>query len=314
MLEDGRSGRRGGGARTRPSSSRSCASPASSTPGRYGLVVILAGVVAGLRGEQVELARDPALRRRATSPGRTTRTPAIATAPTSSSPATGLDGRLVRRRCWRSSAIRSWSSATRRRSRSTSTPTSPRRRWRCSTAPGRSATLDIADMHEQVAERSRAARGRRGARRRRRRQRRGHAASSSRGSARSSSTAARRFNPPTKDLLAAIRGARRRGARAAELAQRDHGRRGGGASSAAKRRRVVACATPSRPGSRRWSSSIPPRSPSENAERLDAGARRGPGRRRRARRARRRRGPLPPGDSVGFAGDEVVAWGGAGRR
>ena len=42
------------------------------------------------------------------------------------------------------------------------------------------------------------------------------------------------------------------------------------------------------------------------------GARRGRHRRRRPGRPRRRPGPLPQGDAVGFAGGEIVAWGGAG--
>ena len=107
------------------------------------------------------------------------------------------------------------------------------------------------------------------------------------------------------------RGARRGGARAAQLAERDPGRRGGGAAvrEAGSRRRLAA---PSRRRWRRWSSSTPS---GRRGERRAARGRRS----RRSARARSRRprattpqGRFVRGDAVGFAGDEVVAWGGAG--
>ena len=56
-------------------------------------------------------------------------------------------------RGWRGSATRCWWSATRRRSRSTSTPTSRRPPWPLFEGAGEVTNLDVADMREQIAER-----------------------------------------------------------------------------------------------------------------------------------------------------------------
>ena len=104
--------------------------------GGHGLVLILAGVVAGLRGRRrAPLPRSPTTSRRAPACP-TTRTAATATAPTSSSPA-AASAAASSCRGWRGSATRSSSSATKRRSRSTSTPTPPRPRSRSSTGSAR---------------------------------------------------------------------------------------------------------------------------------------------------------------------------------
>ena len=104
--------------------------------GGHGLVLILAGVVAGLRGDGGGAAggRRTTSRRAAACP--TTRTAATATAPTSSSPA-AASATASTCRGWRGSATRSSSSATTSPSRSTSTPTSRRRRSRSSTGSAR---------------------------------------------------------------------------------------------------------------------------------------------------------------------------------
>ena len=131
--------------------------------GGYGLVLILAGVVAGLRGDGA-----------AVPGGRPPRAAAAQPAPPRGQPLPLLHqlhrlrqrARQPRSSCRgsRGSATRSWSSATRRRSRSTSTPTSPRPRWPSSRGSARSTNLDVADMREQMAERSaRLAAGRTGA-------------------------------------------------------------------------------------------------------------------------------------------------------
>ena len=103
--------------------------------GGHGLVLILAGVVAGLRGDGAELPEVPTTSRRGPACP-TTRTVATATAPTSSSPA-AASAAASSCRGWRGSATRSSSSATKRRSRSTSTPTSPRPRSPSSRASAR---------------------------------------------------------------------------------------------------------------------------------------------------------------------------------
>ena len=104
--------------------------------GAHGLVLILAGIVAGLRGEetpQVEIPEQAPAR----SPPPSTSTPAFSTASTSSSSARAWRPASSSRRCERS-ATRCWSSATVARSGSTSTPTSRSGRGRSSTAAGRS--------------------------------------------------------------------------------------------------------------------------------------------------------------------------------
>ena len=104
--------------------------------GGYGLVLILAGVVAGLRGDGAEL---PEVAHH--------EAPRLQPAPPRGQPLPLLHQlhRLRQRprqrasscRGSRGSATRSSSSATRRRSRSTSTPTSPRPRWRSSRGSAR---------------------------------------------------------------------------------------------------------------------------------------------------------------------------------
>ena len=104
--------------------------------GGHGLVLILAGVVAGLRGDGAEAARGRRTTSRRAAACPTTRTAATATAPTSSSPA-AASATASTCRGWRGSATRSSSSATTSPSRSTSTPTSPRPRSRSSTGSAR---------------------------------------------------------------------------------------------------------------------------------------------------------------------------------
>ena len=104
--------------------------------GGYGLVLILAGVVAGLRGDEDGGAGGQPPRGAAPQP-----------APPRGQPLPLLHQlhRLRQRaraaatscRGWRGSATRCWSSATRRRSRSTSTPTTPRPRSPSSRTPAR---------------------------------------------------------------------------------------------------------------------------------------------------------------------------------
>ena len=120
--------------------------------GGYGLTIIFAGVIAALRGaeppplEHYSPARvtQPAARTpRPTATARTSRSPARTSSPSPWIAAARAPRRLA---C-------SWS-ATRTRSRSTSTPTSPSAPPACSTASATVSRLDVADMHEQVEQRT----------------------------------------------------------------------------------------------------------------------------------------------------------------
>ena len=189
---------------------------------------------------------------------------------------------------------------------------------RCSTAPATVSRLDVADMHEQVAERDE-----RLAARRRRRGRAarcgalavvagdGHAARCS--TALGAHVARRRPDAEPVDLRPAgrhPRGPGRGGRRAPEQPQRGHGRRA--RRRAVREGRRASCRRArSRPGWPPRSRSSPtaprPRTPrrcSDGARRTSAPARVAPGgARRRARAASR------VGDAVGFVDEELVAWG-----
>ena len=187
-----------------------------------------------------------------------------------------------------------------------------RPRWRSSTDAGDVSQLDVADMREQIAERTRASAGRARARPSPSSRAAG-CASCTRGSARSSSTAARPSTPrsttcsprihevPAEEVLVL-----------SQQSERDHGRRAGGRAlgQAGPGRSLRA---PSRRAWPRWSSSTQPRRSTTNAERIDGGAGGDPRRVGRARPpATTPRAGSCSGDAVGFVGDEIVAWGGAG--
>ena len=173
--------------------------------GGHGLVLILAGVVAGLRGDDGEL-------------------PEIAhhEAPRLSRPhhedsrfryctnfivsGSGLDAARLPAAAGGRSATRSSSSATRRRSRSTSTPTRPEAAMALFEGAGEVTNLDVADMREQIAERD-ARLARRPHRRRRGRRRRGPRAALRRARRR---RRPRRRDAQPLDLRAARRDPRRR--------------------------------------------------------------------------------------------------------
>ena len=104
--------------------------------GGYGLVLILAGVVAGLRGDGGRGARGRPPRGAAAEPPSSRGQP-LPLLHQLHRLRLGPRPRATSCRSSRASATRSSSSATRRRSRSTSTPTSPRPRWRCSRGPAR---------------------------------------------------------------------------------------------------------------------------------------------------------------------------------
>ena len=91
-------------------------------------------------------------RRRCTAPSTSRR--ASATARTSRSRAESLDARPLRPRARDSWATRCWSWATTARCACTSTRTTRTPRRRCSTDAGEVSRFDVADMHEQVADRS----------------------------------------------------------------------------------------------------------------------------------------------------------------
>ena len=276
--------------------------------GAHGLVVILAGVVAG-----------PARRRRGLAGGAALLPGGRHPPPPRGQPVPLLHelhrhrhraSRAARSsRCWRSSATRSWSSATRRPSRSTSTPTSRRPRWRSSTGRARS----VSSTWPTCASRSPS--GPRGCRRGDARPwpslRAAGCGSSTRAWARSSSTGARPSIP--RSTTCSPRSTRcppRRSwcfpnnpnvvmaaERAAELSD--------------KEARVVPC-TSQQAGVAALVELDPTASIDENAERMGdalAGIRAGsvaPAARDDAK------GRFVKGDAVGFVGDEIVAWGGAG--
>ncbi len=116
--------------------------------GALGLVVIIRGMISGLAGEQVQLPEIPHYAAARLDQVHT-RTPRFGTAPTSSSPATASTATRSSPGS-SSSAIRCSSSATRRRSRSTCTPTIPAPQGAVR-RDGEVTHEDIADMHEQVA-------------------------------------------------------------------------------------------------------------------------------------------------------------------
>ena len=190
--------------------------------GGYALVVIFAGIVAALRGDEPPALEHHAPGARHPSPAPLLDLPLLhqlrGHRPAGSS-------RAASPRRSRRSATRCWSSATRARSRSTSTPTSPSRRSRCSPAPATVSHLDVADMRAQVARAGAPARRGRALRRARGRRERRH---------RRPLPEPRRARPRRRadaeplDLRAARRDPRRAGRggrRAAQQPERDHGRR-----------------------------------------------------------------------------------------
>ena len=220
----------------------------------------------------------------------------------------------------RRSATRCSSSATARRSRSTSTPTSPSRRPASSPARARSR----ASTSPTCTRRSPSATGGRLDGRRRpaagaaasgRRHRRRACAALFEGSARTSLDGGPTLNPSTYELLAGIHDVP-----AEEVvvlpnsAERDHGRRA--------RRRAVGEGRPRRRRRARSRPGWPPRSRS-TPDRDAADERRGDGATRwtpsapaasRPPRARTPHGRFAVGDAVGFVDDELVAWGEPARR
>ena len=162
--------------------------------GGHGLVLILAGVVAGLRGDGAELPEvahhEPP--RRSLPHHEDSRYRYCTNFIVSGS---GLANREFLPRLEGARRL-----GPRRRRRGDAQGPRPhrrrrRRRWRSSTGSARSTNLDVADMREQMAERD-ARLARRPHRRRRGRRRRGPASGSSPSSAPTSSPAARRSTPP----------------------------------------------------------------------------------------------------------------------
>ena len=158
---------------------------------------------------------------------------------------------------------------------------------------GEVSHLDVADMTEQVQQRSRAARrGGAGVRRARRGHRLGHAGAvrgPGRGGAR------RREHAEPVDLRAAGRHPRRprRGRRRApQLAERDHGRRARRRAGREDRPRRRLALDAGRPRRRRRARPVARRGGQRRGDARRARAR--PHRRGHGRRPRRRRGPLPP--------------------
>ena len=261
----------------RPSSSTCWPRPGWSTPARYGLVVILARD------------RRRAARRARRAPGGRPPRAARQTAPAPRRQPLPLLHELHRhRRGPRRALLRHAPRGDRRlgagrrrpgdAARSTSTPTSPRRPWRCSTAP---ATCS-GSTSPTCASRSRRASARLGAGAHRGRR----GGSGRRDAALFEELGAHvvdggpTLNPSTYEILAGIHEVRRRGgARAAQLAERDHGRRGGG--EAVREAGVASSPSP-----------------------LPAGGAGGAGRARpRARRGRR----TPSGSSAALGGDPLPA-------
>ena len=275
--------------------------------GGYGLTIIFAGVIAALRG-----ADPPPLEHyspaRITQPAARTRPP-TATARTSPSPA-----RTSRPAPWIARLERLGDSVLVVGDAHTLKvhvhTDEPERATGLFDGVGAVSRLDVADMHEQVEQRTPARpRGARHLRRARGRQRRRHArALRGHGRAR----ARRRRDAEPVDLRAAgrhPRGARRGGRRPAELAERPHGRRA--------RRRALGEARPRRPDAL---DGLRPR----------GRGRAGPVQRRAARNAAAMEetlssacapaaSPRPPATTpraasaaatrVGFIDEELVAWG-----
>ena len=222
-------GRQGGRASAGPSSCAVLREAGVVDAGAYGLTVIIAGVLAGAarrapRRSSRTSTRRRALHRpehesRASATARTSPSPARASRPVASSPLLEEIG---------DSVLVVGDDRTLRVHVHTD---EPERAVALFDGAGEVSRLDVADMHEQVAERTarlarrrrrrptRTLRGRRG------RQRRGHEALYEELGAHVVDGGAT-MNPSTYELLAGIHAApRRRGDRAAEQPQRDHGRR-----------------------------------------------------------------------------------------
>ena len=120
--------------------------------GGHGLVLILAGVVAGLRGDDAEAPEVPQYEPpKLTQPHHEDSRYRYCT----NFIVSGSGSRTAAScRGWRSSATRSWSSATTPRSRSTSTPTTPEAAVALFDGVGEVTKLDVADMRAQMAERN----------------------------------------------------------------------------------------------------------------------------------------------------------------
>ena len=223
-------GRQGGGRARARAAAPCCARPGVVDAGAYGLTVIIAGCLAALRGAGRAAARAP-VRARGAAPARArvVELPLLHQLRRHRRRAS-TRARFVARARGRS-ATPCWSWATTARCACTCTPTTRTPRSRCSTRAGEVSRFDVADMHEQVADRSarlagdgaaerpRHLRGRGGG------QRRGGEAPV-RGARRAGG--GRRPDDEPVDLRAAgrhPRGAGRRGGRAAEQPERDPRRR-----------------------------------------------------------------------------------------
>ena len=297
-----------------PSSWPCCARPGVVDAGAYGLTVIIAGCLAALRGEAAPRARAP-VRAGGAAPARArvVELPLL------------HELRRHRRRASTRAPLRRRARGDRRlgargRRRPHAARARPHRRpgrarWRCSTDAGEVSRFDVADMHEQVADRS--------------------ARLSGDGAARPSSRPARSWrwraatgvkrlyeelgvlvvdggatmNPSTYELLAGHpRGARRRGGRAAEQPQRDPGRRARrravreAGARGAHHRAAGGAGRAARVRPERGAGGRTPRAVASAAEALRIGGV-APAARDDAQ------GRFAAGDAVGYAGGELVAWG-----
>ena len=147
--------------RSRPARRPSSAGPSSCAvlresgvvdAGAYGLTVIVAGCLGGAARRWTRRSSSTSTRRRR-STGPSTSRRASATARTSPSPASASTPDTSRR-CSSGSATPCWWWATTARCACTCTPTSPSRAVALFDSAGEVSRFDVADMHEQVAERS----------------------------------------------------------------------------------------------------------------------------------------------------------------
>ena len=279
--------------------------------GAHGLVVIIAGIVAGLRGD-IEAPRGRPPRARRATRGRTTRTAATATAPTSSSPATGLEGRsfvpLLEE--LGDSVLVVGDEATLKVHVHTDEPEDAVALF---ASAGEVSQLDVADMREQVAERD-APGSAPGAARWSRSSRATGCASSSRSSAPTWSTAARPSTP--RSTTCSRRSTRSPAEEVLVLPNNPNVRDGGRARGRALRqgRPGRRTAPRSRPAWSPWSSSTPSvgatRTPSASAAPSTGSA----SARSRPRPATTRRAASRRATRSASSASEIVAWGVPSRR
>ena len=205
--------------------------------GAYGLTVVAGGRASPRCAATCRPSSRTSSRHARAAPPRARVEQATATAPTSRSSGEGLEAGLVRRGS-RSSATRCWSSATTRTLRVHVHTDEPDAAAALFDGAGEVSRFDVADMHEQVAERSArlsrgdgaASRGTRGLRRRGGGQRaRGCTRLYARARRCTSWRAARPSTPPpTSCSRGSTRCRRPRGDRAAQQPERDPGGRAGG--------------------------------------------------------------------------------------